>query len=313
MLLGVKFLLLPLIVGVAGATSKFDLRVVFKFIALSQMISLPFAIYQRQIGVIGMLDQGYQYGVSVTTIESQLRAPAFTLTNFDFGLLSATTFLLGLISLSNSSALFSKNFSRILLLSSFAGVLASTSRTSLLIVVFSSISVFFGFINSRHLSSLQKITGLGLGVLGNALFAPFILDSTSFFQRLRVWGDLLQSWNGIIGAGIGSIGASTNSSYSVYGTRVVADSYLISLLYQFGFVMGFVILLYFFYYVRSIRRQDLKAIFISWCLSLLFLESWEYWASTTIVFLAVIYSDSRVENDQSLLNRKLLKRHRNYG
>ena len=312
MLLGVKFLLLPLIVGVAGASSKYDLRVTFKFIAISQMVSMPFAIYQRQIGVIGMLDQGYQYGVSVTTIESQLRAPALTLTNFEFGLLSATTFLLGLISLSASSELFSKNFSRILLLTSFGGVLVSTSRTSMLIVIFSIISVFLGFVNSRHLSSLQKFIGLGIGFLVTVLSAPYILNSTSLFERLRVWGDLRQGWNGMIGAGIGSIGASTNSSYSDYGTRVVADSYLVSILYQFGLVMGFSIFAYFIYFLRSIKRSDLKAIFISWCLSLVFLESWEYWASTTIVLLAVIYTDSQDESNLSLLSRKHVERPRNY-
>jgi hypothetical protein len=281
---GVKLLLLPILLSIGAINSEIRWDKIFKVLVSLMFLQVLMAITEYVIGITKLLDLGLVYGTQVRQIEGQLRAPALFSTHFEFGLFSAALFCAS-VYLKELSTNLKIAWIRLGAFCGILGVLLSTTRTAVLIVVFVFIARKIETTDiARKLFSLYlKTLILTVGSLLFLYFLPSVFTPDSIFSRFENWKIILNSFNILFGKGAGIAGGATSSNFAVASQRVVVDNYILSLLVQFGLAGLFLFLLA----IKNLSLQPPKRspLLLSILISFFTLETWEYYASISLILI----------------------------
>ncbi|MFI7587860.1 O-antigen ligase family protein [Spongisporangium articulatum] len=243
------------------------------------------SLYERAVGVEGLLAAGITYGDQVTEIGNHvLRAPGLMRNSFHLGLFSAAFVVLVML----SAVLAEERLSRWVYLVGLPGaaacLLLSTSRTSLVLVA---VSALMCAVMSDPASRIGRASRVGAAVLLPVLPIGVALvgagSTTSLFQRFGVWQDLFGSRLNLFGHGLGSVGAASFSQFSS-ADKVFVDNYWLSLAFQFGALVLLVVYLAFIALLIAVvtgrvpqgPARAMAAVLVSVGAASILLEVWEY-------------------------------------
>lgn len=294
-IIALKLLLYPFAALFLGQISlKFILRLVLALFIIS-IINFIFAFLQVRWGFFRFAETGVGSEQLVRFYDSRVRAPGLTPSAFYLGLLSAFQFSLSW-HLVRSRIYMLKNLIRVMLsislLLAVLNIFLSSSRTSaifILVFVF-----YYEFRKSKFrfqkffTSIIVPFTAFGTYVLlGN--FAPSLVGTDSFDQRLAIWKDYLAQTNWIFGIGVGQVGSASNSSFANPNSARFVDNQYLNFFMQFGifFVCFFLIILTIMW-----RKTDVfgRSLLVALGTAAIFLEVWEY---TSLSFMVVLFASQK--------------------
>jgi hypothetical protein len=298
-ILSAKLFLFPFVFFLLRCSPSGYLRPVFSAFCWLTCLNSVAALFEKMFGVAALHALGLQYGTSVRTINGQLRSPGLLPTNFDLGLVCAVAFIFCFYTLFFAEGVVSRNLARLTLLASGVGLIASTTRSALVMVIIALLVL----LSDAAISTAKRLVAylaLALG-LSYVIFSRSNLGSSaSLGQRQGVWSDLIQTYGGYAGLGFGRVGGITYSSYNVAGVHIFVDNYFLSLYLQLGFCG----LLAFFGCLVALFRGTQKfgaALFAGLIASFAFLETWEYsLPMSMLVMVAVSRSEPTIHYDSKL-------------
>jgi len=228
---------------------------------------------------------GLKYGSQLRDIEGQLRPPALFLNHFEYGLFSAAIFV-ACITYKEYSSFGNERWIKYGILISGLGVLLSTARTAILIVLVSYV-LSNQINNSRSMlfqGKIAKTIKAFVLMILIVLSLPSLGASASFYSRLTNWKLILNSFNILVGNGLGSAGGATSSNFYRKESKIIVDNYLLSILAQIGVIGLILFLICLFGLIESQLKH--KFTIIALVASFLTLESWEYFAPMAILLIS---------------------------
>lgn len=279
--------------------SRLQLNRVLIFFGYVMFFNALSSIFEISVGVDYLLNNfpSFKYGGSVREIGGDLRTPGLMRSNVHLGL-SGAIYALILINSGLHRQTISKFQRSIFLLSALLCVTLATSRSAYIVLI-------LGWY-------MYKSNGLGAKLLGKVIAPSFIAAVTLLalspeirvlHERILVWGDIT-SLITFIGNGIGSMGSATASRYSSpsslnyrigYSQAIFADNYYLSLLYQFGWLMGFILIsILLLLSIHLIRKANnelksfLKGIVSAYCIVAFFLDIGEYYFASILICIGFV-------------------------
>lgn len=290
-----------LIFRVVSRFSKNQIEKILIFLGFAMFLNALSSILEIVVGVEFLVSNfpSFKYGGSIREIGADLRPPGLMRSNVHLGLAGAIYALI-LINSNQVTETLSKLKRSIFLFSALTCVILATSRSAYILLI-------IGWF-------MYKNRGLGSRLFGKVIAPSFIAFVTLFvfspevkvlYQRILVWGDVT-SLITFFGNGIGSIGSATASRYSSqniityrtgYSDAIFADNYYLSLLYQFGWIMGLGLIIVILYASAQLIMKTngglnsyLKGVIAGYCMVALFLDIGEYYFASTLIcvgFLAI--------------------------
>lgn len=281
----IKILILPIMLSIGCINPKFNWKKSLKILTAILGFENLIAIIQYRLGVSYLISIGLEYGSELRQIEGQLRPPALFLNHFEYGLFSAAIFV-ACLSYKKYSLLKNELWIKYGFFISGLGVLLSTARTAILIVLVAYVlSSQIDISGSKLLKGkvAKTINALGLAFIITLIF-PSLAASASIYSRFDNWQLILSKFNIFFGNGLGSAGGATSSNFYHGESKVIVDNYLLSILAQVG-VIGLVLFLACLFGLVKGQIKH-KFIVIAITFSFLTLESWEYFAPMSILLIA---------------------------
>jgi hypothetical protein len=298
--ISLRIILYPyLVFRVIKTFSSSQLNRVTIFLGYTLFLNAVASTFQVIVGVDYLINNfsSLQYGLSIREIGNDIRPPGLMRTNVHLGLYGAI-FALIVLNFDNQRQIISKLQKMIFLFSALTCMFLSTSRSAYLVFI-------LGW-------AMYKSKSLGGKLLGKVVI-PLITTGITFFvfspeirvlfQRILVWGDI-SSLTTFVGNGIGSIGGATASRFSSgsslnyrtgYSEAIFADNYYLSLLFQFGWLIGFALILTLLLAsLRLIqkgskeRKPFLKGIVLGYLVVANFLDIGEYYGASILICIGII-------------------------
>ena len=290
-LLATKIIFLPVLLSITGILGLQFIRKLIKALFLVVFLNVIVSLIQIALGIDRLVNLGLEYGSNVSSFGSnRLRAPGLSLTNFDFSLLCGLAIILSLLCLGNYFE-FQKTFSKVLvtfvLVSSFTGILLSSTRSGLF---FASITMltFYAFEKSNLGRIMIFASFVSVIIFLINLVFPEFLGRQSLGQRFLVWQNILNGRSLIYGDGLGTAGSVTNSSFASAGSRLVADNYYLNLLIQFGVPGIFIFILGMAIYWSFVGQLG-RSLIIGLAFTAVITEIWEYQSLITMVLILITF------------------------
>lgn len=300
-IIGAKFLILPIVFALAGSVNLELANYIIKSSIVLVILNAAAALFELTIGYSIFLKYANKYTFQPTQfLQSRFRVPGLTLSNFTLGYFAATTLLIVL-----ANRLINPNIQNFTLLqkagiiSSFFAIFASYSRGALVMLAAGVTMLFIVYFRylPMYLFALA-ITGLTIFSIG---FTTNYFDGSSSRDRFAIWTFVKANSNFGYGWGLGTSGATTNSSFALYGHKVIVDNYFLSIFWQMGFIG--LILFTCFLVVLSLQLNKIgQSLIIALTMANMFIEFWEY---TEVVGILLIYSLAKHPKEKAPLNPKL--------
>lgn len=218
-------------------------RNLLKFFIVLLTANAMASVWEVTAGVGGLVAEGLSYGTTVRQIDGVLRAPGLTSTSAIAGLFAAAVLMWLIVGLRSPNARIGFPWTVIGVASGSTVLVLSTSRSGMILVVIMALAmVMIGghrssmptTLRARRITNfIRLLTILGVFAIPTALIQYGASSSDSLFDRMIVWGSLLDGNLTIFGMGAGSVGASSYSAYNKSGGVFVDNSWL-SVLLQYG-------------------------------------------------------------------------------
>lgn len=277
-----------LLIGLAAAPPS--LPRVLKGSALLLAASAIAALAEARLGTSYLISIGLDAGTTVRSYQGQLRAPGLFATNYLLGGFAGVVGALAFAAWPRQTHRHSGRWQVVTVAAAAACLVLSIYRTGILILLSS--VLLWVLVARRGALGRKGITILVGGGFVAAVVSFGYASADSLGQRLRLWNHLLASEPlSLIGAGLGAVGAASNSRFAQ--DRVVVDNYYLSLWLQLG-VLALVLLgglLILVLWLLRAGRADVSlrpgVVLASCLLALALVEFWEYSASMSIVMFAV--------------------------
>ena len=287
MFLGAKFLLLPLIFCSVYLLETRDYRRIIWCAFLLQIANFVAVLLEIFVGQERLLKLGFDYGTNIRNLSGATRYPGLTLANYELGVFSAGVFVLAL--LAYKSMKFRLGLSRrllfIVMISSFGCLLGSSSRSGMLFVLIFFLSYML-FVE-RNFSAFTIFISIAISAISIALMkSSLLVDSSSSKSRIELWGKLLDNGDPWYGAGLGTSGSASNSTYAGLGDRIFADNQLIGLVLQFG-VLGVLTFILIFLALARASVTETFPLVIALLVTSNFLELWDYTLFMSLMYLTI--------------------------
>ncbi|MED3834997.1 hypothetical protein [Peribacillus frigoritolerans] len=317
---GFKILILPMLMFFVGyiTSNKYSKFEFFNFIVAISLVL--FWSFQYLMGLDWLLSIGYEYGVNVKHfVGGILRLPSITDSPDAYAFLLAIT---AFFSIRSESLLKKPILKNIMVLFFLTFILLSTSRTSIIffVVCLLTISIVEKKLFSYYKISISLFLVILLTLVVYTIKDSIVLFSTySLFDRLSHWGSELPnllSIEGLVGMGLGSVGATSSALTKRYGydNYYAVDNQFLALYEQIGILGLMFILIYFLFYfyninkIKSITKNKNNirvfntgiSIVISLAFSSIFTNSLEIYPFNLFfwLFMGMSLSERRLSNNQ---------------
>jgi hypothetical protein len=299
-LVGVRLTALPVILLIV--VIALSARELYRLVTLTAWLMIANAVAgvaEYVIGPARLVEFGLPEGTAVRYIGSTFRAPGLTEVNAALGLLSGS-FLLGYAVLWLVRDLRPRHVVwHVAAGAALISLALSTSRTGALLLAGGLIAaVVLNRGGGPAARRRGRLIGIGVVVCVLAGFvAVGATGSSSLFERFRVWGDLLRAGELWYGAGVGGVGAATNSRAS-NSPQIFVDNYFVSVALQFGVpVLVALVIALVWGLVRLSRRSEREpwnvvhlAVLVGLSAGCLMIEVWEYADAMMCLALFVAYA-----------------------
>jgi hypothetical protein len=285
--LGAKFLLLPLILCSVYLLEARDYRRIIKCAFLLQIANFVAVLFEIFVGQERLLLLGFNYGTNIRNLSGATRYPGLTLANYELGVFSAGVFVLALLSLKSMKFYLgvSRRHLLMVMVSSFGCLLGSSSRSGMLFVLIFFLSYML-FVE-KNFSVFTICVTFGISTMSIALMkSSLLVDSASSKSRIELWGKLLDNGDLRYGAGLGTSGSASNSTYAGLGDRIFTDNQWIGFVLQFG-VLGLLAFIFIFLALARAAVTETFPLVIALLVTSNFLELWDYTLFMTLMYLTI--------------------------
>lgn len=285
--LGIKFLLLPLLFSSLHVLDFSDCKKILYFGFIAQIANAVAVIVEVVLGQEKLLQLGFDYGTNIRDFSGTTRFPGLTLANYELGIFSAGVFALAYLILrdKNNEFKFSQNFLSLVLGSSITCLIGSSSRSGMIFVL-----IFFVIFSLSVKKNFAGITIIVLILISAFIMASMrswvFVDTSSTSLRIELWKILFARVNFWYGAGLGSAGSASNSSYAEVGSRVFTDNQLIAFIYQCG-LAGLILFFLIFFSLAKASVLKTFPLVISLLITSIFLEIWDYTLFMSMIFFVI--------------------------
>ncbi|RAI92349.1 hypothetical protein DET54_11056 [Paenibacillus pabuli] len=265
---GIKITFLPLIMMFTGMLIS-QCQGIYAFARTNLIIFILLIVgwlVQYSLGIDNLISLGFIYGVNIKNyLEGVPRLSSITYSpdGYAYALL-----ITGLIAERTKMALKHRFFRVIIQLLTISFLLLSTIRSALLLWFVYQIIMFFLQIR-KYSKKNTLLIGVTFMLLPAAVFfgsrmleSKNLLSSSSLLDRLQTWGNSLTSpftMNGVIGNGIGSVGAASRRTYmiGVNSSNFAVDNQYFSLYEQTGWIgIIYFIVLFMWIVVSLVKRMN---------------------------------------------------------
>lgn len=263
---GLKITFLPLIMMFTGMLIS-QYQGIYAFARTNLIIFILLIVgwlVQYSLGIEKLISLGFIYGVNIKNyLEGVPRLSSITYSpdGYAYALL-----ITGLIAERTKMALKHRFFRVIIQLLTISFLLLSTIRSALLLWSIYQIIMFFLQIR-KYSQKNTLLIGVTFMLLPAAVFfgsrmleSKNLLSSSSLLDRLQTWGNSLTSpftMNGVIGNGIGSVGAASRRTYmiGVNSSNFAVDNQYFSLYEQTGWIGIIYFIVLFMWIVVSLVKK----------------------------------------------------------
>ncbi|OAX50543.1 hypothetical protein [Paenibacillus sp. AD87] len=263
---GIKITFLPLIMMFTGMLIS-QCQGIYAFARTNLIIFILLIVgwlVQYSLGIEKLISLGFIYGVNIKNyLEGVPRLSSITYSpdGYAYALL-----ITGLIAERTKMALKHRFFRVIIQLLTISFLLLSTIRSALLLWFVYQIIMFFLQIR-KYSKKNTLLIGVTFMLLPAAVFfgsrmleSKNLLSSSSLLDRLQTWGNSLTSpftMNGVIGNGIGSVGAASRRTYmiGVNSSNFAVDNQYFSLYEQTGWIGIIYFIVLFMWIVVSLVKK----------------------------------------------------------
>lgn len=300
-IIGAKFLILPIVFALAGSVNLELANYILKFSLVLVILNAAAALFELTIGYNFFIKYANKYTFQPTQfLQSRFRAPGLTLSNFTLGYFAATTLLIVIANrLINPKIQKFNLLQKAGIISSLFAIFASYSRGALVMLAAGVTMLFIAYFRYLPMYLLAlAIIGLTIFSVG---FRTNYFDGTSGRDRFAIWAFVKANSNFGYGWGLGTSGATTNSSFALFGHKVIVDNYFLSIFWQIGFIG--LILYTCVLVVLSLQMDKIgRSLILALALANMFIEFWEY---TEVVSILMIYSLAKHPKVKAPLSPKL--------
>lgn len=263
---GLKITFLPLIMMFTGMLIS-QYQGIYAFARTNLIIFILLIVgwlVQYSLGIEKLISLGFIYGVNIKNyLEGVPRLSSITYSpdGYAYALL-----ITGLIAERTKMALKHRFFRVIIQLLTISFLLLSTIRSALLLWFIYQIIMFFLQIR-KYSQKNTLLIGVTFMLLPATVFfgsrmleSKNLLSSSSLLDRLQTWGNSLTSpftMNGVIGNGIGSVGAASRRTYmiGVNSSNFAVDNQYFSLYEQTGWIGIIYFIVLFMWIVVSLVKK----------------------------------------------------------
>ncbi|MFB8372579.1 hypothetical protein [Paenibacillus taichungensis] len=263
---GIKITFLPLIMMFTGMLIS-QCQGIYAFARTNLIIFILLIVgwlVQYSLGIEKLISLGFIYGVNIKNyLEGVPRLSSITYSpdGYAYALL-----ITGLIAERTKMALKHRFFRVIIQLLTISFLLLSTIRSALLLWFVYQIVMFFLQIR-KYSKKNTLLIGVTFMLLPAAVFfgsrmleSKNLLSSSSLLDRLQTWGNSLTSpftMNGVIGNGIGSVGAASRRTYMIglNSSNFAVDNQYFSLYEQTGWIGIIYFIVLFMWIVVSLVKK----------------------------------------------------------
>ncbi|MEU7770491.1 hypothetical protein AB0C44_04105 [Micromonospora taraxaci] len=285
-LVGVRLTVLPvLLLAVLFSLTRRQVLPLMTVLAWVLVANALASVGELAVGPARLVQWGFEEDTAVRYIGDTFRVPGLTSFNAELGIL-AGAYLLGYLVLwltpttrPNRWSWHAGGAASVLCL------VLSTSRSGVFLVA-GGVAAAVVLNRSGGTAGRRRARIVGLGVVA-AVAAGFVAlgmaGATSLFQRFDVWADLFDADLPVWGLGIGGVGAATTSRVTS-SQQIFIDNYFVSVVLQFGPVIGVALVAAIGYLLWKLWRRTaerpgsvlLVALLAGLASSFLVIEAWEY-------------------------------------